>query len=215
MSFKMNSKKTSSYFSLIAVTALLSLLSGCASYKTTPLRKLPITVSQEESVSFEYHVLDRKDCKKYLDRNVMAQGYQPIHLTITNNSNKYLHLSLADCSLTCIEPHIVAKSVHTSTAARAAGYSVLGVLTCGLFFIPAVVDGVGSSEANKKLDNDFDCKTIGDQTIPPHRTINGLIFTPKEEFDSEFDFTLIDQANKERFTLSTLQRACKIEHRPV
>jgi len=211
----MNSKTKSSHFNFIALCALLTLLSGCASYKTTPLRKLPIAVSQEESISFEYHALNRKDCRKYLDRNVIAQGYQPIHLTITNNSDRYLHLSLSDFSLTCVDPHMVAKSVHTSTAARAAGYSVAGVLTCGLFFIPAVVDGIGSSKANKKLDADFDLKSIDDQTIPPHRTVNGLIFTPREKFDSEFDFTLIDQANKERFILSTSQRTSIIENRPV
>lgn len=194
---------------------ILSLLSGCASYRPKPLKKLPVTLYHEESVSFEYHILDRKDCKKYLDRNVIRKGYQPIHLTITNNSHKYLHLSLSDFSVTCINPRTVAETVHTSTASRVAGYSILGFLTFGIFFIPAIVDGVGSSKANKKLDADFDFKSLDDQTIPPHRTINGLIFTPQEEFDCAFDFTLIDQASRERFALSTSQQTRKIELRPV
>lgn len=169
-----------------------------------------MTTTQEQAISFEYHVLDIEECETYLDRDVISEGYQPIHLTITNNSNKYLNLSLDDFSLLCISPSTVAKSVHTSTAGRVAGYTVAGILTFGLFLIPAVVDGVGSSKANKKLDADFENKSIKDRVIAPHRTVNGLIFTPKEGFDEDFSFVLVGQEGKERFILSSSQRSVKV-----
>lgn len=206
----MNSKKINLYAGLFSLGIILSLLSGCAKYKAKPLTKLSMPTTQERSISFEYHVLDRKECKKYLDRDVISKGYQPIHLTITNNSNKYLNLSLDDFSLLCVSPSTVAKSVHTSTAGRAAGYSVAGVLTFGVFFIPAIVDGVGSSKANKKLDADFENKSIEDRVIAPHRTINGLVFTPREGFEEDFSFVLIGREGKERFILSTSQRSIEV-----
>ncbi len=209
--FFMNSQKVYSYFGLLSLNALLMLLSGCAQYKAKPLTKLLIPSSEEQSISFEYHVLDKKECKKYLDRNVISKGYQPIHLTIINNTNKYLNFSLDDFSLLCIAPKKVAKSVHTSTTGRIAGYTVAGILTFGLFFIPAVVDGIGSSKANKQLDTDFQNKSIENRVIAPHRTINGLVFTPREGFEDDFSFVLVSQDGKERFILSSTERNITVE----
>jgi hypothetical protein len=205
----MNSKKINLCSKLFSLGIIISLFSGCAKYRAKPLKKLFTPAFQEQTISFDYHILNKQECKKYLDRDVMSKGYQPIHLTIVNNSNRYLNLSLDNFSLLCISPSTVAKSVHFSTAGRAAGYTVASILTFGLFLIPAVVDGVGSSKANKELDADFEIKSIKDRIIAPHHTINGLIFTPKEGFDKDFSFVLVGQERKERFILSTSQLSIK------
>jgi hypothetical protein len=208
----MNVKKISSWIGLLGLCIALLLLPGCAHYKAKPLRRLPVSrQTNEQTVSFEYHVLDRNDCKQYLDRNVQAKGYQPIQLTIENNSSRSLYFSLSSFDIPCISADEVASKVHTSTAGRAVGYTVAGLVTCiWLLFIPAIVDGVGSAKSNERLDVDFARKAIHNQVIAPNSTINGLIFVPYGNFNEHFSFSLADHEKNEHFRLSTLKHSAKI-----
>ena len=67
--------------SLLAFTFLI-LISGCANYR--PKSRLTalntnIAVSEgiknKSNISFEYHIFDKCDCKKYLDRDVIGKGF--------------------------------------------------------------------------------------------------------------------------------------------
>ena len=40
-----------------------------------------------------------------------------------------------------------------------------------------------------------------------HRTINGLVFTPREGFEEDFQLCIIGREGKERFILSTSQHS--------
>jgi hypothetical protein len=178
---------------------LLSLvfLCGCASYKATPLNTLSSDIIQtfpaQGNVTITAKAFNKADCKKYLDRDVISKGYQPVQLYIQNGSEKPYLFSLNRISLSCARPEEVAEKVHTSTAGRATGYGAAAVLTCGLFAIPAIVDGVKSSQANEALDNDFSAKTARDQVIHAHSHFNKIIFVPVNEFQSPFTVTLVDQ----------------------
>lgn len=183
----------------LVLTALYSLplLTGCASYNARPLNSLsPDTLTSpshqgEDLVVFAKR-FTRADCKRYLDRDVMAKGYQPIQLFIQNNSDNSYVFSLNRVSLSCTNPEEVAEKVHTSTVARAVGYGA-GALILWPLAIPAIIDGVGSAKANENLDNDFASKTARDQTILPHSYFNKILFTPINEYPSTFTVTLIDQ----------------------
>jgi hypothetical protein len=98
---------------------------------------------------------DKMDCKRYLDRDVIKKGYQPVQLFIQNNSDKNYLLSLNRLSLPYVRPEEVARTVHTSTMGRILGYGIPGIVIAWPLIIPAVVDGVKSSEANEALDKDF------------------------------------------------------------
>lgn len=196
-------------------------LSGCARYAARPLGRLSVIdytmhsggVSQEQSqrsvepyVSFAYRALSAFDCKQYLDRDVIAAGYQPIHVTITNQSKRYLYFSLSSLNVVTVNPSSVALSVHTSTAKRVIGYGIAGLFVWP-FLIAAAVDGTGSEKANKELDLDFEAKALRDQVIlKPHEILNGLIFVPVDEYDQTLSFSLVDQATHERFVLTSKQR---------
>ncbi len=187
-------------------------LSGCARYRAQHLNQLTVRSAQkkQQSVYFASKLFDREDCKKYLDRNVLRQGYQPIQITITNNTSSVLRFTKKDISLTCVSAMQVAKKVHTSTAGRAAGYGVAGLLIWP-FLIPAVVDGVGSSEANRDLDVDFGQKELVDQTINPFTTVNGLIFVPISECSPNFSIKLVNAQSGEELMLSAKNPSINIK----
>ena len=201
-------KKIYSYF--IKLTSLIlgtSFLTSCANYKAASLSNLSseiISTSSEssEKVTFASKAFNKADCKKYLDRDVIKHGYQPVQIYIHNNTNKSYLFSPNRISLPSARAEEVAEKVHTSTAGRATGYGV-GSLFLWPLAIPAIIDGVKSSNANEALDNDFACKTAREQIIFPYSRLNMLIFVPKEAYQNTFSITLIDEETQKPKILNT------------
>lgn len=186
---------------LIAASSVLLTLTGCASYNASPLNMLSteMMLSHSDPDVKNSNLLvvaksfSKEDCERYLDRDVIRKGYQPVQLFIQNNSNKDYHFSLNRISMPSAKPDEVAKKVHTNTAGRATGYAVAGLLTSGLLFIPAIVDGIGSANANEALDYDFSTKVAQDQTIYSHSHFNKLLFVPVSAYEQILSITLIDK----------------------
>ncbi len=204
--------KRSKNFCYVMLGIILLGLSGCAKYKARPLSQLTDIASagvDDDSVSMAYRVFDLADCKKYLDRDVIAAGYQPIHISISNNSNHPMHFSRRNLSLVTVDPADVAEQVHTNTTARAMGYGFTAIFLWP-FAIPAIVDGIGSAQANERLDVDFDRKSLHDQLINPFETIHGLVFVPLDSYKSDFQIALSESTNYRPFVLSANKPYAKV-----
>src|SRR5438067_1438641 len=115
----------------ILAVVITFLTTSCASYKAQTLTHLsPQTApfsEQKEGITVTCKSFTKQDCKRYLDRNVLAKGFQPIQITIENSTKRYLAIS--KISVPCADPAYVANEVHTSTVGRATAYGV------GAFFI--------------------------------------------------------------------------------
>ncbi len=192
----------------LGAAAGLALLSGCASYNATALSTLSseafchsYSEGQNKDVVVVAKAFSRTDCERFLDRNVISQGYQPVQIYIQNNSDRSYLFSLSRISLPQASAEEVARTVHTSTVGRAVGYGVGGLFLWPLF-IPAVVDGMKSAEANDALDSDFYTKTARDQVITPHSSFNKLIFVPRKAYDPSFNVTLLEDASNQPRTFS-------------
>src|SRR5690349_14684883 len=135
--------------SFIAISSALIFLTGCASYRAASLDPIYSNSASQPAPSSGIVVtakaFDSSDCKRYLDRNVLREGYQPVQLYIQNNSSKSYIFSLNRFSLPFARPEQVASTVHTSTMGRALGYGIPGVLVAWPLIIPAVVDAMRSS----------------------------------------------------------------------
>ena len=64
------------------------------------------------------------------------------------------------------------------------------ILGCVLFSLP-IIEGIKSSNANKKLYDDFSRKSLNDQTVEPFSTINGLIFVSKKDFKFKSEISFV------------------------
>jgi hypothetical protein len=174
---------------------LLGLSTSCASYKATTLSNLPHEASKGDEVTIVARAFTKEDCKKYLDRDVIAKGYQPIHLYIENATERTYLFALERLTLATVPPDEVAKQVHTSTWGRTLGYGAAAFIATPLFIIPAVVDGVKSSKANDILDQDFANKAAKNQLIGPFSQVNMLVFVPADSTQKSFSVTLLDEKN--------------------
>lgn len=194
------------FFSILSISSAL-LLSGCASYRAVSLNELSSEALMEscstktnDNIIIAAKAFDKVDCKKFLDRDVLAKGYQPVQLYIENHSDKNYLFSLDHLGLPYANPEEVARTVHTSTAGRVIAYSVPGLFLWP-FIIPAVIDGLKSSEANDSLDMDFYSKTANTRIIGAGTNFNKLIFVPNREYRSHFNITLIEQESKTAKTI--------------
>jgi len=70
-----------------------------------------------------------------------------------------------------------------------------------LAFSPAVVDGVKSSKANKKLKVDYEEKGVSVEKLAPHSTFNKILFVPNEHYQDHFTVTLINEKTHEEKVL--------------
>ncbi len=175
-------------------------LSSCANYRASSLSSLSsepmlYNTADEQEVVVLAKAYNKADCKRYLDRNVISKGYQPVQIFIQNNSDKNYHFSPDRISMPYATSDEVAEKVHTSTVARVTAYGVASFFVFPLI-IPAIVDGLKSSEANASLDNDFAAKTARDQVIYKHSHFNKLIFVPVSSYQPYFNITLVDDASQ-------------------
>lgn len=141
------------------------------------------------------------DCLKYLDRPVRKYGYQPVQIIIKNDSDKNLFFSPDQISLPCARVEDIAEEAHTSTVGRSAGYGAAAFFTCGLFVIPAVVDGVKSANANRALDSDYFAKTAKKTLIAPNTKMNSIIFVPSGSYTDSFQITLLEEGTNRAYKI--------------
>jgi len=198
--------------SLVALATIAIFVSGCASYKASALANLDAEIISQSPHTGSSDIMagakafNKSDCKKYLDRDVISEGYQPVQLFIQNGSDKDYVFSLSRISLPTARAEEVAEKVHTNTAGRAAGYGAAAWLTFGILAVPAIVDGIKSSNANEALDNDFSAKTAHDQIVFHHSHFNKILFVPVNEYQPTFTITLVEQNSNTSKTLNVTVR---------
>ena len=190
----------------IAYSALI-LLTGCASYNASTLSMLPqetaIQSKQDSNVLVSWKAFDKEDCKTYLDRDVISEGYVPVQVTIRNNSNDPMYFSPTNFSTPVSSPDEVAYKVHTSTGGRIAAWGIGGLIFFPLL-IPAVVDGVGSANANDALDADYAAKTLKEHTIQPNSLFNGVVFIPQQYAEEKIEMFLVNMKTNKKVAFSEI-----------
>lgn len=205
----LNKKKLKKALFLSPILALATVFTSCASYSASPLCNpspdLIQTSSAKEGISVVSKTFSKLDCDQFLDRDVIAEGYQPIQIYIQNDSDKNYIFSLNRITLPVARPQEVAEKVHTSTVGRAAGYGV-GALILWPLAIPAIVDGIKSANANDALDNDFLAKAARDQLIFSHSRFNAIIFVPTHSYQDAYSLTLVDQASNQPKIFNLISR---------
>jgi hypothetical protein len=193
--------------------ALLILLSGCGNQKYRSLDQLPKTntfMSTNHEITGTYTFLNAEACKACLGGDVLSKGYQPIYITLTNNTNQALYFDTKKINITTVKPADVAQSIHTNPRARAIGLGIPGAvavcsgvtllawpflgapLICapilavpvlvfmGLSITPAIKSSKNAVKINKSIDDNCELKALHSQMIAPHACVNGLIFTDNQ-----------------------------------
>ncbi len=186
-------------------SALILHATGYARYKAAPLRKIyqHIDITKQESISFDYRVLNSNDCKKYFNAGTITKkGYQPIQVTFTNNSKYSIAISPASFSFRCAHAQDVAMNLHRNSIARGVGFG-LGALIFTPLIIPALTQSLGAAQYNEDMDIDFEKKSFKNQVVPPYTTVDGVVFAECGQFSRDFTLTVKDIQKKDSLILSS------------
>lgn len=135
--------KTKSFFYYAFVILLAGMLSGCIKQRVRSLPKISIeeiTQGSNEPLVCAAHVFNTRDCKNYLGKNVLDNGYQPIRLVIANRSQTAYRFSLDSSGLDYVPVAQVVEDCNLHISTTALGYGVVGAL--GAAAASAVLTGI-------------------------------------------------------------------------
>ncbi len=167
----------------IAVLLVVLLISGCARYQVSnlPSNNVMDYANRRENngVSVAAKAFEAYEIKKIFSGNTLEKGYQPLYLVIDNRSPDVFHFDKrSSLNMRCTPAVEVAKECGFSTVGRATAYGVAGLFIWPLL-IPAVVDGVGSSNANQQMQADYAYKEIKDGRIVSNELRDGIVFVDR------------------------------------
>ena len=152
---------------------------GCASYRARSLPSSnPTSLANHETqdgLTVGVQFFNASESKKIFGVKKVSRVSQPTYIVIDNRTNDTYEFNKRTLNPTAIPAEEIASECNFNTAARATTYGVAGIFIWPLL-IPAVVDGVGSSQANQRMENDYMYKEIKDDRISPNGLLNGVVF---------------------------------------
>lgn len=189
-------KEKNFFLSVILISSLLFLTSV---EKFRPA-KLPFVAGvvqsftkEQKGVQLDYKVYSSVDSKIYLDRDLLAKGYQPVQITIQNNTPYSFVLGKEDISLPLVSASKVVSKFDRATLPKSIGYKVLG-----FFFWPfsviGTIDSVKTYATHRDLKKDLSAKSVKNdqEVILPFSSLNRVLFVEKDKYQEEFSISLFN-----------------------
>lgn len=177
--------------SLLLISAFL--LQGCASYRAARLPSSDVTSfanhQDQDGLKVAVKFFDARESKSIFGVTKLYKKFQPVYIAIDNRTKTAYEFKKRMLSKQTAPAEEVAKECGFSTVGRATSYGVAGLFIWPLL-IPAVVDGVGSSQANVKMEDDYMYKEIKDERIQPNGLLNGVVFLDKMKDGETLDIRL-------------------------
>lgn len=175
------------------------LLTSCASYTSIALPQKDVTtLNQFDKINNVYvgiSFMDKAECQRYFDADLIDKGVQPIYMVIENGSEKTYLFSKESIGIPKMDSLQASEKGERSSAGRIAGYGALSLIIWP-FLIPAIADGISASNANKSLRADYESKQIADGPIRPRLNRYGVFFSPILQSGEEISVQLIEQESK-------------------
>jgi hypothetical protein len=185
------------FASFTVILGLFAFVFCLGNYKKTPLNlnasKAPFERS-EAGVTVSYKAYTPRESKASLNRDLLSRGYQPVQVTIQNNTSHTYSVSPRDVSLPLAGPANVAMSITKEAIPRSIAYKVAGFFFWPLI-IPGTIDSIHTFQTHSNLKRDFAVKSLKRETVPPYATIHRILFVPLKSYQDDFSLVLRNTSN--------------------
>lgn len=155
-----------------------------------PARPEHITIApfKKEEITARAIAYTPKESKEALNENIPSHGYQPIQITVQNNSAKTYILSEADVDLPLVDPSKIAARISLGAIPRNIALKVLGFIFWP-FIIPATIDSIISFKSHFNRSDEFYIKSLKErgEWLPPYSTMHRIFFIPKDVKADRFE----------------------------
>lgn len=182
-----------SRFSLIIL--FLALLPACARKIASLTEKTEVFQDSKENIIVRVHRIDGDESKARFGKNLLSYGYQPLSLTIYNDSDDALLLRASSIDLPLETGFDTAKSSHTPTLA----YTAVPAYLAGLFFWPALIPVAGAGfwmmANNQQLTRAITAQSFeGDMGVEilPYERMSKVLLVKSENLAQSFSLHLFN-----------------------
>jgi hypothetical protein len=160
------------------------------------------------SIIVKARAYNPNESRRFLTHNLLAQGIQPVEITIENHTPRQYSLCPSSLDIPQITPDSAVGKLFQSTIPRQIAFKVIG-----FFFwpvsIPGTIDGLYLHISKKKLNANYAAKSLkkAGETVLEYSTVHRVIFVSKKDMAKEIEFDLIDLE-----TFSQTELKTQIEH---
>lgn len=140
-----------------------------------------------ESLTIETKAYTADESRLYLDRNLLSRGFQPIQVTIQNNSP---HTWIVDgISLPTAHPKHIAYKLSQSALPRAIAFKVATFFFWPMI-IPSTIDTLKTYSVYQKMHRDFSAKLLKEgEMIVAYSTLHRMLYVPKGDVEETLSLT--------------------------
>lgn len=134
-----------------------------------------------------------EESKTYLDQNLLKAGFQPVQITIQNNTERIYILSRQGIDTPIAQSRQVATSMTMLAIPRSIGLKVASLFFWPFAF-PSTIDSILTVKSHQKMKRDFQSKAIKEypEYILQYSTLHRVIFLPRDPKVDTFTLHLID-----------------------
>ncbi len=167
---------------------------------------------REANVDLKVHVFSKKDSKQYFGSTMFGndllikEGYLPIHINISNNSNAHYTFQPSYINLIVQPSNRVANHLHVDTQWYMTWY---GIPTFLFFWelVPLVIIpmGISMKRSNAKITQNLQhnaLQTWKSLSIAPYETIDKFIFVRTYDFKQNFELKLFNDDDRKLITFN-------------
>lgn len=190
--------------SCLLIIPVLSLTSGCASYRFGRLPS-PYIIDQpnavtQKDVSVAVKFMSPSEALTTFDCEMNKRSISPVFIVIENKSTNAYGFRKADIDSSYISGEDAAKKCARSTMGRVATYGVLGLIVIlWVVFIPmAIGEMINCPRINAQMRADYTGNEIADATIGPGRSLSGVMYVAPFKSGTAFTIPLINRDTSER-----------------
>jgi hypothetical protein len=152
-----------------------------------------------DQVELKVLKMDADDSHKYFGKNLISKGYQPLSLTIYNDSDDALLLRASSIDLPLETADTVASTAHIPTIAL----TLIPAYFAGVFFWPALIPvaaaGFFMAASNHTLDNKVGSSALeADHAVEilPYERVTRTIFVANDTSIDEFSLYIFNVHKK-------------------
>lgn len=167
--------------------------------QTSPLSTLIAlkgSLLQEERVLVNIKALTKEESEKYLHGDMVGWGYQPVQVTIENNSPDPYYLTKDSIDLPLIAEDQVANEVLKKSIPRSIGFKIASFFFWP-FMIPSTVDSLMTIKSYNNLKRSLASKLVKEEIIAPYSVVNRLFFVKIENYKDSFVIKIQNQETLE------------------
>ena len=169
----------------------------------TPIQSIKQTFTKEErGLWVTSKAVSSAQSKLILQRDLPSRGYQPIQISIQNNTPKSYRLNVDNLTGLRIPSQTLANDVFKEALPRSIGLKIASFFFWPLA-IPSAIDGIHTMHTYSSLKSDYLAKELRNEVIPPYATVNRILFVKASPNQPTYPIQLIDTKSGETLTYRT------------